>query len=250
MLGGFCKSDSYSIYSEIENQFKFLNNVFNEKKFIFKITIEQELKKLLNIDIKKLRINKNKASVHINSDSNLIWTYGINNYTGYGTRWEILNTETKLTYNFGNVIAIFYKNSIIGFEFGGGLEILIQAKLDLENKIIATESFPNFIFKEITLDENFKLIDSFITIFLILDTYGEKEIKKLIRIKYNLFMYYKTIFKIIKNNNFNISFIENYLNLFLNTKHNNKYIKQTKKFWRYFLLFEKCSKISRKQNDN
>lgn len=138
-------------------------------------------------------LEKYKISVCLEDDINgdLEWKYGLNHLQGHGTRWEI---KGEKTYNFGNVILIFKENEPIGIDFGGGLEILIQARNELAHKIMANDFCTDYIFqKSFESNSMIKLIDATNTLLtILLET--EFLSQSSIRIDYVVYQYVK-VFK-------------------------------------------------------
>ncbi|MGY6172017.1 hypothetical protein ACW95P_01560 [Candidatus Mycoplasma pogonae] len=239
MLGGFVISSDTTIENELKNQFLFLNEIFSEKKFIIKITFNSLLVNFFNLNFLEIFKNEeNKIIVKLEKNNDLVWKYGFNNFKGLGTSWEIINTENNNRYAFGNVIAIFDEKKLVGFEFGGGAEILVQAKMNLDSKIFASDSFYNLIFDIANLTDNYKLMDAIITILTITKSQINKMNTKIL-LKHTLFSYYKTIFSFLNKYNIELPIFQTYLKNALKKLENIDCDKSETNFWKYFYYFQK-----------
>lgn len=166
MLGGFINANSQSIEKKLKesiyNIYEYLSMII-EKKII--LTIPPEIK--IEFDDQFLR-KKNLKIIYLkNSLEELKWKFGINGIDGIGIRWEI---EGPQILNCGNNI-IMYKNGIpIGIDFGLGLEVLVQSKLELPHKIFASIFYTIFENIGFELDNKIiKIIDALATYITLLD---------------------------------------------------------------------------------
>ena len=166
MMGGFKyynnRKTQKNAFSEIiKNEFNFL------KKYCSNVvlTIPVQFKDKLEINENTIDyLTKNNCIIKYSVDdaNNLKWKYGINNVTGYGTRWEISNGGDLV--NWGNTINVFVNNDLFGIDFGGGVESLIYANLKLKNSIYANDAMTDkaqSFCKEDTIKE--KMLDCIIS---------------------------------------------------------------------------------------
>jgi hypothetical protein len=74
------------------------------------------------------------------------WDYGMEGIKGIGTDWYVFNEAVGTWVSWGNVIALHNQDhQIVGFDYGGGLETLLQARAGLKHKILASriaETYP------------------------------------------------------------------------------------------------------------
>lgn len=193
MIGGFL-TDYKKIDDIIIQQINFIKKYLVFDYYEIYLTLDFDFCKKTNVDTEKIKAFVKK--VVINNKKELVWKYGYKNFIGFGSRWEVLNVKNNFLFNFGNIIAIFDEENFIGYDFGGGAEILIQAKLNLKNKITVSPSFLNIIFKKVNLNDNFKIIDCIITIYKIL--FNSKVKENTIYDNYVLYMYYRALISLVK----------------------------------------------------
>lgn len=193
MIGGFkfldCRETLRRSFDLIVwSEALFLRHLFKTSEIILTIPVQYEeflplslhmQEKLGSIDV---LIKKTKCDAN-----NLKWKYGIRGIVGYGTRWEIGDTNGLV--NWGNTIALFDDGKPVGIDFGGGVETLLQAYFQLKHCIFANDYLRNQELADlIDSPESIKWVDA-----LIASTVIWREIKRLsylpIRIKYILDKY-------------------------------------------------------------
>lgn len=163
MLGGYINSFSNNILELFEKNIylslKFLKSILGENQIII-ITIPSKIKVQLREEIFQYR---NLEIIFLKEEvEDLIWEFGLPNISGIGVRWELKNGETIL--NCGNHIIMYEDKKPIGIDFGFGLEVLIQAKLNLSHKILASTFYPIFrILPQNFTDLHIKIVDALAT---------------------------------------------------------------------------------------
>lgn len=210
---------------------KFLRSIFDNSQKII-ITIPNKIKLNLKNEVTQ---SENLEIIFLDKDDeNLNWKFGLSNYSGIGIRWEL--KKNNLLVNCGNHI-IMYKNGIpIGIDFGFGLENLVQVKLNLPHKILASpfsSVFSNIL--EECNDLNIKMVDALATYITIIDeTNFANDITK--NLKKIQAYYLKSIIFLMKQ------MTEEKFNLIFDSiiSTNKNWIKKEKKIKQF--LFEKINK--------
>lgn len=155
MMGGFkYYSDGISHIEEfskvVKSEFEFLKGYFATVILTIPIQYFEFLK--ISDDVLKYLYDNNCIIKYSDCDEeNLRWKYGIVDVEGYGTRWEVANKGDLV--NWGNTINVIVDGKPFGVDFGGGVESLIYAKLNLKNSIYANDGMTD-------LTRNFCLGDS------------------------------------------------------------------------------------------
>lgn len=138
ICGTFLPTSRFRFRDDFEQailwQAKFLSDWLNRGQFI-RLTTPRRLNALFSHKCREtlrcLGINM------VQDDDGLLWSYGMENTQGLGTRWEIVSNHA--CYNWGNVIAVYHGQEPIGIESGGSVEVALQGILDLPHKIFANQ---------------------------------------------------------------------------------------------------------------
>jgi len=138
MMGGFKYTENlnykFNYEKIIMNEASFLRTFFDH----IILTIPSAYRHFLELsNVAKNNLKKQNIILKYSDidDEKLKWKYGIADVTGYGTRWEISNNNQII--NTGNTIVVEKGKNIIGIDFGGGVESLIQAYYNLPHCIFA-----------------------------------------------------------------------------------------------------------------
>lgn len=177
--------------------------------------------------IEDLLISNKQVSYEFYNKSNndLEWKYGLDNIRGFGIEWTISKDETNFV--FGNVILMFQDEKIIGIDFGGSLEILIQHILDLPYKIFASYYVNPYIYRVMSNSiDHIKVVDIVATLIDIIIETNYCTYQN-IRIKYIFNQYTNLLKDYIKYNDFKKEFITKIVEGILDQK-NSKVIDRIK----------------------
>lgn len=136
--GTFSPTDRQSLQEDFERavlwQAEFLSHHLRAGQMI-RLTLPKQLVPLISWRGQETLLNFSVQIVQ--DDEGLVWTYGMGDIVGVGTRWEIVSGRTY--YNWGNVIVIYRSQEPIGIESGGSLEVALQGILELPHKIFANQ---------------------------------------------------------------------------------------------------------------
>ncbi len=206
MLGGFIPVNTFtnSPFDFLINlQYSFLKKLTNNE-FDIILTVPTFFldDRIINEETIQ-RISEDISVINVDEYEDLYWKYGLDGIYGIGSRWEIMNKYTKEVYNFGNVIFIYDKyNNGIGVEFGGGLEVLIQALKNLPYKILTSSNYSEVLLNDIkNLDINCRLNDLLITsIYIMFEISFLRNINN-IRLNHTLYQYILSLKEVMFQNN-------------------------------------------------
>lgn len=184
------------------NEAKFLNHFFSQKvqltipeQYVNKIPISQDF-------ISKLVAEGIKIIYSQDDMKKLKWKYGISGVEGFGIRWSII--EDRII-NWGNTVVLYRGDSPIGIDFGGGLEILLQAYCSLPHCVYANRRITQQIADFICNQTRLKITDALVFLFDVFEATDDIESCSA-RIKYILNQYVRSLAaNIIRDN---ISFCE------------------------------------------
>lgn len=209
MMGGFIpiRNDIFKeeLLKLINKQTRFYMRWINENTEL-KIKIHSKFSEFLKYsDFEGWNSRNITYTFNSKTENELEWKYGLDRIKGIGVEWVV--QENDIEFVLGNVILMFKKEEIIGIDFGGGLEILIQHILNLPYKIFASYYVNNYIYKVLSVSmSNIKVVDTIATLIdIIIETKYLKETNVRIKDTYN--QYANILMNLIKENNFQNDFL-------------------------------------------